>query len=85
MGAIAALAMTAATAGAASHVGLGQGTRCSPVHETYYQHHGFACVEAKGGGHRLAPIVAEPARRPPIPRHCTVTSQKGTGTRVTCR
>jgi len=44
------------------------GQRCAQAHEQQYQRAGYACVSVRGGGHRLARIVAEPAFRPKIKR-----------------
>jgi hypothetical protein len=39
------------------------GQNCTPANEERYQLRGFACVAVKGGGHRLARILAAPAVR----------------------
>ncbi|HLW96932.1 MAG TPA: hypothetical protein VKS25_16280 [Solirubrobacteraceae bacterium] len=36
------------------------GSRCSLAQQSRYERAGFVCVGAKGGGYRLAEIVAEP-------------------------
>jgi len=58
----------AALAGPTAH--LKAGATCSPARDQSYEFHGYVCVEA-GGRHRLARIVAAPAR-PDRPRQGTL-------------
>jgi hypothetical protein len=59
---LAACGPAAALAGPAGH--LRAGAACSPARDQSYESRGYACVQT-AGGHRLAPIVAAPARPHP--------------------
>jgi hypothetical protein len=47
---------------------LHAGEQCKRANEMLYQQRGFVCVATTDGKHRLATIVAEPARHPARPR-----------------
>ena len=66
--AVAACGPAAALAGTTANPNAG--ATCSPARDQSYELHGYVCVAA-GGRHRLAPIVAAPAR-PHRPRQGTL-------------